>query len=210
MKIQLSWTENLTGNQQNFILETPIALGSNSAKIPDQINEIKVNKAIIKDNSILGFHGLIEENNNQIIISQQSEALIYINNIALSSSTLFDGDIIKLGSVEIKVNQGKKVEKNEGCLNQIGFLIKRRCGRPVVAGSQYCQQCQTQSNPYKSDYNYYPNYGYYDRFDSWGYDYYSHRHSYHSHHHHSDFTEADGNAFDDERDHDFEQNMGAS
>lgn len=211
MKIQLTWTEDFTNNKQNLTLETPIVLGSNPAEMPTEINGIFVNQAVIQDDNILGYHGLIEENNGQIIITQEDEnGLIYINNSPLPSSTLFDNDTIKLGGREIKINLGKNIAQNDGCINQLGFLIKRRCGRQTVAGSQYCDRCQTKLNPYESDYNYYPNYGYYNRYDSWGYGYYNHRHSYHSHHHHSDFTQADGNAFDEERDNDFEQNMGAS
>ncbi len=214
MKIQLTWTENFTNTKQNLILETPIVLGSNNSEMPTEINGISVNKAVIKDDNILGFHALIEENDGQIIITQQNDSLISINNLSLPSSTLFDHDTIRLGAMEIKVNFGKNIAQNivqnDGCINQLGFLIKRRCGRQTVAGSQYCDRCQTKLNPYESDYNYYPNYGYYNRYDSWGYGYYNHRHSYHSHHHHSDFTQADGNAFDEERDNDFEQNMGAS
>jgi hypothetical protein len=203
MKIQLIWTEDFAKNKHNLVLETPIVLGSDVSKLPEEINGITANKAVIQDDNILGYHALIEDNDGQIIIIQQDEGLIYINNIALSSSTLFDGDIIKLGTIEIQIKLGKNIVEN-GCINQVGFLIKRRCGKPILEGSQYCSFCQNKPNPYESDYNYYPNYGYYNRYDSWGYNYYSHRRN------HVEFTEADGRAFDEERDNDFEQNMGAS
>jgi hypothetical protein len=213
MQLQLIWKDELSHKIRQPILETPITLGSEFAAMPDFLEDIRVSRIVIYDETVLPYHVLIEEINGQIIVSDQSNSKgIFINNIQLPSSTLFDGDKIRLGNIEIEIkleiNTQITKENDNQCENMLGFLVKRRCLNSKAVGSNYCEQCQSQLNAYEQDYNYYPDYG---RYDSWGSHYYHNRSSYYDND--ADnvaFTEGDAVAFESEMDQDFEQDMGAS
>ncbi|MDA0267846.1 MAG: FHA domain-containing protein [Cyanobacteria bacterium] len=99
------------------------------------------------------------------------------------------------------------------CDRQIGFLVKRRCGRTSTAGCPHCRngQVATDTDPYRDDYDLYPGYGHYGR-NYWGYHYYSNRDRYYYDpaSRQVDFTEADAASFEDESDQDYEMDLDAS
>ena len=99
------------------------------------------------------------------------------------------------------------------CNRQIGFLIKRRCGRTTSEGCRYCRngQVDESEDPYRDDYDLYPGYGRYGR-SYWGYHYYSNRDRYYydPDSRRVDFTEADAASFENERDQDYEVDLDAS
>lgn len=99
------------------------------------------------------------------------------------------------------------------CNKQVGFLIKRRCGRTTPAGCKFCRngQVKLDQSLYADDYNLYPNYGSY-RGSYWGSNYYYNRDRYYydSSNRRVDFTEADGASFEDESDQDYEMDLDAS
>ncbi|MGK7916262.1 MAG: FHA domain-containing protein [Prochloraceae cyanobacterium] len=212
MQIQLIWTEGVSGEQRQPVLEIPVALGSDFNQMPSIIEGVQVSRIVLEDNSISPYHVLIQESNGQIIVTDNnSQTGTLINNVQLPSSTLFDGDRLRVGPIEIQVRIGANISNTEdnGCKNMVGFLFKRRCGRPKVSGSNYCVNCQNQSNPYAEDYAYYAGYG---RYDSWGLGYYHHRDYYYydCDTGRVEFTEADGVAFEQERTQDFERDFEAS
>jgi hypothetical protein len=214
VQIQLSWINRINGEQNQALAEIPVTLGTRVDKMPDHWANLSVTKIVIADSKILPYHALITENNGQVMIAAQNENYgIEVNGTLLPSSTIFDGDCLKIGNVEITINlpiiQNNLVEP-QGCENLIGFLFKRRCNRPKLPGSNYCAQCQNQRNLYQQDYNYYPNYGQYR--SGRLHRYYVHRNDYYydDDYNRVEFTEADATAFDKERDRDFEQNFDAS
>ncbi len=99
------------------------------------------------------------------------------------------------------------------CDRKVGFLFKRRCGRTTTEGCEYCQNGRQPAgyNPYADDYGLFPGYGYYGH-HHWGYNYYSNRDRYHydSDSRRVDFTEADGESFEDEADQGYEMDLEAS
>ena len=98
------------------------------------------------------------------------------------------------------------------CNRQVGFLFKRRCGRTSTAGCSHCQNGRSQDDPFFYDYDtYYPGYGRYNR-GYWGHSYYRDRHRYYydSDRRSTDFTEADGESFEQEGDQDYEMDLDAS
>lgn len=108
---------------------------------------------------------------------------------------------------------GNTVSSDGTCDRQIGFLVKRRCGRTSTAGCPHCRNGQVpiDQDPYMDDYDLYPGYGRYGR-NYWGYDYYSNRDRYYydPDSRRVDFTEADAASFEDETDQDYEMNLDAS
>jgi len=99
------------------------------------------------------------------------------------------------------------------CDRQVGFLFKRRCGRPTTEGCPDCQNGQIEPgrDRYEDDYAFYPDYGHYGR-GRWGHDYYHNRHHYHynPHSRHVDFNESDAASFEQSGDQDYEMDLDAS
>lgn len=212
MQIQLSWTEPSTSNHREPVLETPVALGSEFTQMPREIDGRQVSRMVLADNQVSPYHALIQERNGELLILDQSSSSgIEINSVRLPSSTLLDGDRIRIGSIEIQVrlNLSIRTSGNQGCDRMIGFLFKRRCGRTDSTGCSYCQGGQVNEDPYWNEYSYYSSYG---RYDAWGRDYYYRRHYYYYDRETGEvnFTEADSEAFEQEMDSDFEQDFGAS
>lgn len=99
------------------------------------------------------------------------------------------------------------------CDRKVGFLFKRRCGRTTTEGCQYCQNGRQPAgyDPYTDDYGLFPGYGHYGR-HHWGYHYYSNRDRYYYDpaSRRVDFTEADGQSFEEEADQGYEMDLEAS
>ncbi len=213
MQIQLIWTDATTGNSREPVLETPVALGSEFSQMPEEIDGNQVSRMVLSDTQVSPYHALIQEsfNNQLIIVDQNSSTGTEVNGVRLPSTTLLNGDRIRIGSFEIQVRLGASIRtgSNEGCDRMVGFLFKRRCGRTDSTGCPYCQGGQTNEDPYWNDYSYYRGYG---RYDDWG-NYYYYRRNYYYYNretHEVDFTEADSEAFEQESDTDFEVDFGAS
>jgi hypothetical protein len=200
VQIQLTWTDPNTSTRTELILETPVAIGRQTANMPQQIGEKGVSRVAIADDLIADYHALIDEQNQElIIIDQNTSNGIKINGVQSSNGILKNGDRIQIGSVEIAVNITTAWE----CDRMVGFLFKRRCGRTDRTNCPFCNESYTE------DYAYYPNYGSY-RY-GWGSSYYRETsYSYDSETGNVDFTDADANSLEDERNTDFETNMGAS
>jgi hypothetical protein len=171
--------------------------------MPQQIDGQRVSRIVIQDDLVADYHALLDwQNQELIIIDQNSSSGIKINGVQLSNCRLRNGDRIQIGSCELMVSFSATAWE---CDRMVGFLFKRPCGRTDTAGCTYC------NDSYDHDYAYYSGYGHY-RSGSWGSKYYDdHEHySYNPETCNVDFTEADAVSFDHEMDTDFEQNMGAS
>ncbi|MEB3147496.1 MAG: FHA domain-containing protein [Sphaerospermopsis sp.] len=201
MQIQLTWIDPNTGDRRTPLLETPVAIGRQFSTMPPQIDEKRVSRIVIEDDLIADYHTLIDWQNQELtIIDQNTSNGIKINDVQLTHGILKNGDRIQIGSCEIIINYESVTWE---CDRMIGFLFKRRCGRTDKTNCPDCNQS------YENDYAYYPEYGSYR---SWGSSYYYNRdnYSYNPETGNVDFTEADAISLEDERDTDFERNMGAS
>lgn len=203
MQIQLTWIDPNTEERREPLLETPIAIGREFQAMPQQSNGHRISRIVIQDDLIADYHALIDwQNQELIIIDQNTSTGIKINGVQLSSCSLRSGDRIQIGTCEIEV---KFTATAWECDRLVGFLFKRPCGRTDTTDCPYCNAS------YENDYAYYSGYGHY-RSGSWGSRYYDDRefYSYNPETGNVDFTEADAASFDNEMDADFEQNMGAS
>ncbi|UKO97050.1 FHA domain-containing protein [Nostoc sp. UHCC 0870] len=204
MQIKLTWVDPNTGDRREPLLQIPVAIGKEFSAMPQQIDEQRVSRVTIQDDLVAGYHALINwQNQELIIIDQNTSNGMQINGLPLTTGSLSDGDRIQIGNCEIIINY--TATTGAECDRMIGFLFKRRCGRTDTIDCAYCNQS------YEEDYAYYSNYGNY-RSSSWGSDYYSNRdrYSYDPETGNVDFTEADAMSLETERDGDFESNMGAS
>jgi FHA domain len=202
VQIKLTWVDPNTGDRREPLLETPVAIGRQFATMPSQIDGQRVSRITIEDDLIADDHALIDWQNQELIITAQNPGDgIKINDVQLSRGSLEDGDRIQIGACEITVNF---TTTGWQCDRMIGFLFKRRCGRTDNTNCPDCNQS------YEQDYAYYPEYGVYR--SGWGSSYYHNRnfYSYDPYTGDVDFTEADYASVENERDSDFESNMGAS
>jgi hypothetical protein len=203
LQIQLTWIDPNTGESRKPLLETPVAIGREFQQMPQQSNGERVSRAVIQDDLVADYHALIDwQNQELIIIDQNTSTGIKINGEQLTTGNLKDGDRIQIGACEILVNFTDIAWE---CDRMVGFLFKRRCGRTDRTDCPYCNES------YEEDYAYYSGYGNY-RSGYWGSDYYYERdrYSYDPNTGNVDFTEADAMSFENENDADFESNMGAS
>ncbi|WP_341529023.1 FHA domain-containing protein [Nostoc sp. UHCC 0302] len=203
MQIQLNWIDPNTGESRKPLLETPVAIGREFQQMPQQSNGERVSRVVIQDDLVADYHALIEwQNQELIIIDQNTSTGIKINGEQLTTGNLKDGDRIQIGACEIVVNFADTAWE---CDRMVGFLFKRCCGRTDRTDCPYCNES------YEEDYAYYSGYGNYQS-GYWGSDYYYERdrYSYDPNTGNVDFTEADATSFENENDADFESNMGAS
>jgi pSer/pThr/pTyr-binding forkhead associated (FHA) protein len=212
MKIQLVITNVSTQETEQYLRETPVALGRDPNAMPREINGEAVSQVVLDDGLVSDYHAVIEENNGEaIVVDCNSSTGIEINRVQLPSSTLVNGDRLQIGSYTILVQIGSGItgDNREGCNLKVGFLFKHPCGRLDPTGCPYCEGGQRDREVDYHEYSYYSGYG---RYDNWGSYYYTHRHSYWYDRHSDrvDFTEADNEAFETENDTDFETDMGAS
>ena len=196
MQLQLTWTDPNTGNHREPLLETPVAIGQEFSQMPATINGMRVSRIVIQDALIADYHALIVwQNQELVIIAQNSISPIKINGTQLTQASLHNGDRIEIGNCEILV---KLITTTTGCDRMVGFLFKRRCGRTDNTNCPDCNQS------YDHDYDYYPSYG------SYRSSYWDRSYNYQSYNRNVDFTEADGVSLENESDADFESDMGAS
>lgn len=203
MQIQLNWIDPNTGDRRQPLLETPVAIGKEFAAMPQEINDQRVSRIVIEDDLVAAYHALITwQNQELIIIDQNTSNGMQINGVQLTTGSINDGDRIQIGSCEIVINYTTTAWV---CDRMVGFLFKRPCGRTDTTDCPYCNQS------YAEDYAYYTDYGNY-RSSSWSSSYYDNRdrYEYDPETGNIDFTEADAISLETERDSDFELNMDAS
>jgi hypothetical protein len=103
-KISFSFLDPQTNNKREPKFNPPIALGSNLKVMQERITE-KLPCLVIADNRISSYHALIEVENNQVVITDQNSTNgTVINGIRQQKTVLRDGDIVKVGGVEITIN----------------------------------------------------------------------------------------------------------
>jgi pSer/pThr/pTyr-binding forkhead associated (FHA) protein len=225
VQIQLSWIDPNTGERRQPLLQTPVAIGREFSQMPQQSNAERVSRVVIQNDLIADYHALIEwQNQELIIIDQNTSSGIKINGVQLTNGSLRNGDRLEIGLCEIVINFtvpsttererpyvaealpfGNAGQQDALCDRMVGFLFKRRCGRTDKTGCPHCNES------YEEDYAYYGDYGNYSS-GNWGHNYYEDRDRYYYDPEtgNVDFTEADSISLENESDADFERNMGAS
>lgn len=212
LQLQLSYTDPVTRQFQQSMLETPIAIGRDPSLLPNVAYGRSVTKLVLDDPQVASYHALIAEDNHRLLVTAQRRCSLQVNSVEMADGALNNGDSLSIGSITIQIQTRVAATIGEtGCDHQVGFLFKRRCGRTSSEGCPHCDSGRQTKYPFLDDYSHYPSYGTY-RQGSWGDSYYSDRDRYHynSASGNVNFTDADNAALIKEADADFEQDLGAS
>ncbi len=104
MQIRCSWIEPQTNTRSDQTVNLPVAFGRDLATMQQRKPGTFPRMAIDYD-LISSYHCLIEVENNQlVVIDQNSTNGTVVNNIKQQKAVLNDGDILKIGGVEITIN----------------------------------------------------------------------------------------------------------
>ncbi|ASC69472.1 hypothetical protein XM38_003990 [Halomicronema hongdechloris C2206] len=104
LKIRLTWKDSVTQDTRNPLLSLPIALGSEFSAMPANLGQLAVSRMTFRDPIASKFHAFIYlENNQPVIIDQNTPAGTWINNVRVQKHILRDHDVICLGNQEIRV-----------------------------------------------------------------------------------------------------------
>ncbi|RUT04077.1 hypothetical protein DSM106972_049910 [Dulcicalothrix desertica PCC 7102] len=102
--VKLSWKEQDASKLQEPTLSLPIALGRNFEQMPAIINKQAVSRMVLKGANISRYHALINLEQNDVVITNQSSTnSIFVNGESKKRSVLVDGDILYLGDYQITV-----------------------------------------------------------------------------------------------------------
>lgn len=105
MQIRLTWSDPITGERRQRVLNTPIAIGRDSAALPQTHEGQSVSPLVIEDEALDRFHALIEDRNGTPLITVHAPGqTVSINDLPLPTSTLFDGDLIQLGAIAVQLS----------------------------------------------------------------------------------------------------------
>lgn len=104
MRIQLTWTDPITGELHQPILSTPVALGRVFEAMPAEHQGQQVSRLVLNDAAIGEYHTLIQERNGTPLITTPLGLNIQINSLSLPTSTLFEGDAIQIGSYSLQLS----------------------------------------------------------------------------------------------------------
>ena len=98
-QIQLSWDDPDTGERREPRLSLPIALGREFARMPTDIQGQRVSRIQLQNEQISRFHALINLEQNQVVIIDQNSANgLSINGIQQTRAVLNNGDSLQIGS----------------------------------------------------------------------------------------------------------------
>nr|WP_290227450.1 FHA domain-containing protein [Trichocoleus desertorum] len=105
LRIQLSWSEPLTGERRSPVLTVPIALGREFAQLPTQLGEQRVCRVALASDEISRFHALITlEPDGLVVTDQNSINGTLVNGVLHHRSFLANGDTIQIGPYAIAIS----------------------------------------------------------------------------------------------------------
>ena len=104
LPIQLNWKDPITGETRNPQLTPPIAFGREFVRMPSEHQGERVARMQLDHHEVSRYHALIEWQQNQlVVIDQDSINGIYVNGQQLKYSTIGSGDTLQIGPYMITV-----------------------------------------------------------------------------------------------------------
>lgn len=104
LQIRLTWQDPTTGELQEPLLTFPIALGREFTQMPDQWQGQRVSRIVLDSSQVSRFHVLLElEQENIVIIDQNSTNGTWINGVRQTRSILNSGDSFQIGPYRIVI-----------------------------------------------------------------------------------------------------------
>ena len=105
LEIHLSWEEPATGELREPSLRVPIAFGREFSQMPTELNGKRVSRMLLNSSEVSRYHGLLDWQQNQlIIIDQNSVNGIYVNGDRQTHCVINSGDTLKIGPYEITLS----------------------------------------------------------------------------------------------------------
>ena len=105
LRIQLSWSEPVTGERRSPVLTVPIALGREFAQLPAHIGEQRVCRIALVSDEISRFHALITLEPDGLVVTDQSSINgTLVNGVLHHRSFLANGDTIQIGPYAIAIS----------------------------------------------------------------------------------------------------------
>jgi pSer/pThr/pTyr-binding forkhead associated (FHA) protein len=103
MEIQLTWTNPLNQEEQQFNVVLPVALGRDLEGMPSEIQGQPVSRIVLESEQISRFHILLSENEDQVLVSDRSTNGTYLNGQRFHQTTqpMASGDRLRVGSFNI-------------------------------------------------------------------------------------------------------------
>lgn len=106
MQISLTWEDPSSGERRTPVLNTPIALGREFSQLPIAIGGRRVSRIQLDDGQISRYHALIDEENGQLMITdQKSSNGLQVNGEPRLRQHLVPGDRLQIGSYTITLSQ---------------------------------------------------------------------------------------------------------
>jgi pSer/pThr/pTyr-binding forkhead associated (FHA) protein len=103
-QIQLTWEDPATGERRQPRLSVPIAFGREFARMPVEMRGQPVVRMLLNSNEVSRYHALIDWEQNQLIIIDQNSANgTFVNDERQSRAVLAHGDTFQLGPYLITI-----------------------------------------------------------------------------------------------------------
>lgn len=105
MQIQLTWEAPINQQQQQLVLELPVALGREKIAMPSTLDGQQVSHAIFSSDRISRYHTLIALKNGQLSVEDKSTNGTIVNGKVLNkaSQPLSSGDVLEIGPYIITI-----------------------------------------------------------------------------------------------------------
>ncbi|MFH7025176.1 MAG: FHA domain-containing protein [Heteroscytonema crispum UTEX LB 1556] len=104
IQIQLSWEDPATGERREPRLNVPIAFGREFPRMPEEFRGQRVARMLLNSNEVSRYHALIDwEQNQLVVIDQNSSNGVYINGIRQIRSVIGNGDTLQIGPYIITI-----------------------------------------------------------------------------------------------------------
>ena len=105
LELHLSWEDPATGELRKPSLTVPIAFGREFSQMPAELRGQRVARMLLDSSEVSRYHALIDWEQNQLmIIDQNSVNGVYVNANRQTRSVINSGDTLKIGPYEITLS----------------------------------------------------------------------------------------------------------
>ena len=148
-EIKLTWQDISTGEQQELLSSSPVAIGRSLNRMPTEYEGQSLNHAVLPSSKVSGFHALIVFENQRWIIYDRSKNGISVNNKRVDSSRpLSNGDILKIDAYQITFSQTVTTDTEK---TQTSFLEEKEATTTIsFFDSEATERFELEISPQKS------------------------------------------------------------
>jgi pSer/pThr/pTyr-binding forkhead associated (FHA) protein len=105
LQIRLSWDDPATGERREPLLNLPVALGREFARMPVTLNDQRVSRIVLDSGQVSRCHAVIQpEGLGLVVVDQDSSNGIFVNGTRQTRSFITSGDTLQIGPYQITVS----------------------------------------------------------------------------------------------------------